>query len=68
MGFGWVTMVLFWGLIVFGIFYLVRYTLGTAAEKTAKLSPALDILKKRYAAGEISLDEYEKKKHELINS
>lgn len=61
MGFGWVFMLLFWGLVVLGIVAIGKWLLGASsregdhAEKTA-----LEILKERYARGEIGKDEFEK--------
>jgi putative membrane protein len=65
-GWGWfmpILMVVFWGLIIWGIVALVRYVISS----TGKHSPsALDTLKLRYAQGEISKAEYEEKKKALI--
>ena len=60
MGFGWFFTLIFWGLIIFAIFYLVKHTAGGKKEGSA-----LDILKKRYAAGEISREEFERMKEEI---
>ena len=50
------------GLIVWGIVALVRYT--TITHK--RTDSALEILKTRYASGEISKTEYEAKKKDLV--
>lgn len=60
-GAGWwilmaVGMVLFWGLVIVGIVWLVR-SLGWGQHAHASAS-ALDILDRRLATGEISPDEY----------
>lgn len=61
MGFG---MVIFWVLVIVGIVYLVRALIG-AERRGIKEESALDILKKRYARGEISKEEFEEKKKDI---
>lgn len=68
MGFGMISMVLFWVLVILGIVILVKWIAagsssggtGVPREKTA-----LDILKERYARGEIDREEFEQKKKDL---
>ena len=52
--------------VVFLVIWLVRQTGGATGAGTAGVAPqgdrALDILKSRYAKGEIDKDEYEEKK------
>ena len=66
--YGWggmgIFMVLFWVLVIVGIVYLVRALIGAERRGTKEDSP-LDILKKRYAGGEISKEEFEEKKKDL---
>ncbi|HWR45444.1 SHOCT domain-containing protein [Sporomusa sp.] len=60
-------MLLFWGLILWGGIVLVR-TLSQRKQDVRPLTTAgtaLDILKERYAKGEISHDEYERIKKEI---
>jgi putative membrane protein len=69
MGFGMISMVLFWVLIILGIVILVRWI---AASSSSGGSPprektALDILKERYARGEIDREEFEQKKRGLTS-
>ncbi|MEM2941852.1 MAG: SHOCT domain-containing protein [Candidatus Bathyarchaeia archaeon] len=52
-------VIIFLALIAFGIYYLV------GATKPAAGGRALEILKERYAKGEISKEEYERIKQEL---
>lgn len=63
MGWPWPVMFIFWIVVIFGIIYFVRSTVagrGRGSEESA-----LDILKKRYARGEISKDEYERMKKDI---
>jgi len=58
-GFGWLFMILFWILVVLGIIYLVKMLAGGAGKSEPK-ETAEDILKKRFARGELSKEEFEK--------
>ena len=59
-------MVLFWGAIIAGVFFLVRYSFHTGGGKGCGcVDSALGILEKRFANGEIDSDEYEKRKKVL---
>lgn len=65
----WIMMALFWILIVGGIAWLVVQL--TRQGETAGMGPRprgrrpLDILRERYARGEISRDEYEQMRRDL---
>jgi putative membrane protein len=59
---GFIINLLFWGLIIFLVIKLFR-TLFSG--ETRSLTTHLDILKERYARGEISEDEYHRMKTEL---
>jgi putative membrane protein len=64
---GWwmiLAMVLFWGLVIWGVVALVRGRHGCCSPQNDKDS-ALEILRRRYAAGEITKDEFEQKKKDL---
>jgi putative membrane protein len=56
-GFGWIFMILFWALVVLGGIYLFKQLFSSSKVFAVKES-AQDILKKRYASGEITKDEY----------
>lgn len=71
-GMGWfgpLFMVLFWILIVVLIVLLIRWLLSASHAKPQSPPPedaALEILKKRYARGEINKEEFEVKKKDLL--
>ena len=58
-----VGMVLFWGLIIALIVFVVR-SLGNDAARGSDKTP-IQMLKERYARGEIGKDEFEQKKRDL---
>lgn len=65
MGFGPIGMIIFWALFIAAIIYLVR-KVGTArgTDRLERETP-LEILNRRYAAGEISGQEYKEMKAEI---
>ena len=64
--FGFIWMILFWGLIILGTIALVRWLVrGEGARRAGTEPSALEILKQRYAKGEIDKDEFEEKKRDL---
>ena len=67
-GFGWIFMILFWALVALGVVALGKWIFSTgdsAAGGGARR--ALDILKERYARGEINRDQYEQMQRDLAN-
>ena len=67
-GGGWwavmmIAMVLFWGLVIAGVVWLVRGGLG--GELGSKTKSASDVLDQRLAAGDISIEEYEQRRKAL---
>ncbi|MBI4284424.1 MAG: SHOCT domain-containing protein [Chloroflexi bacterium] len=71
-GFGWagglmgIGMIVFWGLIIWGIVILIRAVSGQPGGDSSRGESALEILKRRYARGEITKEEYEDKKKDLV--
>jgi putative membrane protein len=67
MGFGGIGMILFWGLLIAGVVMLVRWLGGSGAGAGPRGSgrTALDILRERYAKGEIDQHEFEQKRRDL---
>ncbi len=67
MGFGWIYMIIFWVLIITAVVYLVKYFGKKMGSEMCQESP-LDILKRRYARGEITKEEYGRMKDDLRKS
>lgn len=63
-GFGWIFMIIFWGIIILGIIALIRY-LANQGETKKETDSAIDILKTRYAKGEIDKKEFAEKIKDL---
>src|SRR3989344_2983192 len=60
MGFGFIFMLLFWGLIIWLIVTLIN-----ASQSNKNEPDSLTILKRRYASGEITKKEFETMKKEI---
>jgi putative membrane protein len=61
---GGLFMILFWILVIIGVVFLIRLVVRGTKEGGGS-ETALDILKKRYARGEISKEEFEEKKKDI---
>jgi len=71
MGVGMVLMLLFWAVLVIGTVALIRWMLrppGVREGSTRDERDDLAILRERYARGEISRDEFERMKRDLLAS
>ncbi len=70
-GMGWIGLVMmlsFWGLVITALIFFIRWMIQAGREQTNNQptgARALDILKERYARGEIEKEEYEAKKSDL---
>lgn len=68
MGFGWMGslfMLILWVVIIIGIVWSVKYILRSKTCFSEHTNTPLEILKARYAKGEIDKKEFEEKKKEL---
>jgi putative membrane protein len=66
-GFGALHMLVFWAVLIFVIVVAVKWLSGQSGARAPESggARALDILKERYARGEINKDEFEQKKRDL---
>ena len=66
MALGGLSMLAFWGVLIVGIVLLVRWASGPNAGPSSRPGEsAIEILKRRYAAGEITGEEYEQMRKTL---
>ena len=70
-GMGWfsgIFMIVVWGLVIVGIVLLVRWLAASSQkhETGGGADSPLEILKKRYARGEINKEEFETMKKDLL--
>jgi putative membrane protein len=63
-GVRWLTMAAFWGALVAGLVLTVRWVSGVSAQTTTPETPK-DILKRRYARGEIDQPTFERMMREV---
>lgn len=63
----WIAMVLFWALVIVGLVWLVR---GWARDRSAegRDDAPRDVLDRRLAEGEVSVEEYEERRKALTST
>lgn len=61
---GWIAMLVFWALVIAGIVALVR-VLRNGSAGGQRTDSATETLRRRYAAGEISKEQFEEMKRTL---
>jgi putative membrane protein len=68
--FGMIFMIIFWDLIIFGLVALIRSLIQNTSSKghpgIGTGSKAMDILKERFAKGEISRNDFDSMKKDLL--
>ena len=65
---GWIgpiMMLVFWAVVIVALIFLVRWIAASTQSRGKAEESALEILKKRYARGEIDKEEFEAKKKDL---
>jgi putative membrane protein len=69
--FGHILMIVFWVAVIVGIIFLIRWLVVTSRsgghqDVSRGGDTALDILRKRYARGEIDKQDFEERKRDLL--
>lgn len=62
---GMIVGVVFWAAVIYGIFILFSRLAKRPTEDAGKQETPMDILKKRYARGEIDAEEFARRKKDL---
>lgn len=65
LGSGWIFTILLWALTIAGIAYLVKFFARSNTD-TVRIETTFDILRKRFASGEISKEEFNENMKVLI--
>jgi putative membrane protein len=67
-GLGMLAMLAFWIAVIALVVWAVRHFTSGTRQKDGAATPALDVLDRRFAAGEITQAEYEQAKRALAGS
>lgn len=65
-GFGFFFMILFWGLIIWAVIALIQATSGGRLSSGSQEDEAMKTLRERYAKGEITKEQFDQIKKDLI--
>ena len=65
MGFGFIGMIIFWVVLIAAVYLIIRSINNTPKNHKGNSQSSMEILKKRYASGEITKDEFERMKQEI---
>lgn len=63
--FGMIIGIVFWAVIIYAIFRLISNLTNRTAVMSGKQETPLDILRRRYAKGELDSEEFTKRKKDL---
>ncbi len=63
--FGMIIGVIFWALVIYGLFVFISNMAKRGSGPAGQNESPMDILKKRYARGEINAEEYARMKKDL---
>ena len=62
---GGIGMIIFWIIVIILIVVLVKFIATQSSGRTERKETPIEIIKRRYASGEIDKEEYEQKKKDL---
>ena len=63
--YGWIFMVLIWAMIIIGIVFFIKWFMTKSSDLHNQDKSPIEILKERYAKGEIDKKEFENIKKDL---
>ena len=65
MAFGWLWMVVIWGLIIWAVYWIVSRLSERRESPAGRQESGLDILERRYASGELTHEQFEEMRRHL---